>query len=650
MTYYELACVALLSFVSSGVSVAEPVPATIHSYYVSSTSGNDANDGLSPGKAWQHLSKIYLKSFSKDTFQPGDNILLKRGDQWDGQIRLQGNGTAGKPITLGAYGEGPKPLIYGDNEDARWESVAGHHGLYTADMGQGSILGSIFLDGKALKIIYPSGSLNGNEDVEAFLARLQPGTLAGQFGSRLWVRLIDEKPPNESIRIFRSAGVSVGNSHYVQIENLDIERFYVGIDVSNSQQVLLRHNDIQDVLGIGIYLRSADTNCRVESNTVFRSGNTALYVLKGASNTFRDNWVSRVNAKILGINVVGDGMGVGLQESHNTLIEHNYFTHSGGIDFYYEQDSTVRYNYLYRVTSAGAPHGVNLQVYGNIYNLRGETEKPSSTGINAVATGPGTIVVFNNTIYDASAFFLMGSSAKGGTILFSNNIAFAASPGAAMTIFGADVESDHNCYFSVGLPDFRYNNTSFSSLRTYQQASGLDRTSFFSDPQFASSAPIAPIDFRISAASACNSPASSVLLADSANGRTYDHDQNVNGDPVIGAIRPRKGAELPTISCRSQCFSRTFTVPNGVYLVRLQFAPEALSRQHPEFSFVLNDRKLGVEFEPFADPLDQAFLVRPDSNSIKLEADANADSSIVTNVDIIPFDSSHGDGAQVIPW
>jgi parallel beta-helix repeat protein len=650
MTYYELACVALLSFVSAGVSLAKPTPPAIHSYYVSSTSGNDANDGLSPEKAWQHLSKIYLKSFSKDTFQPGDNILLKRGDQWDGQIRLQGNGTATKPITLGAYGEGQKPLIYGDNEDARWESVAGHNGLYTADMGQGSILGSIFLDGKALKIIYPAGSLNQNEDMETFLARLQPGTLAGQFGSRLWVRLIDDRPPNESLRIFRSAGVSVANSHYVQIENLDIQRFYVGIDVSNSQQVLVHHNDIQDVLGIGIYLRSADTNCRVESNTVFRSGNTALYVLKGAGNTFRDNWVSRVSAKILGINVSGDGMGVGLQESQNTLIEHNYFAHSGGIDFYYEQDSTVRYNYFYRVTSAGAPHGVNLQVYGNIYNLRGETEKPGSTGINAVATGPGTIVVFNNTIYHAAAFFLMGSSAKGGAILFSNNIAFAASPGAAMTIFGANVESDHNCYFSVGQPDFRYNNTSFSSLRTYQQASRLDRTSFFSDPQFASSAPTAPIDFRISAASTCNSPASTVPLADSANGRTYDHDQNVNGDPVIGALRPEKRAEITAISCISHCFQRTFTVPNGVYLVRLQFAPEALLRQHPEFSFVLNDRKVAVEFEPSADYLDEEFLVRPERNLIKLQANANADCSIVTNVEIISFDSSHGDGAQVVPW
>src|ERR1700691_4318171 len=325
MTYYELAFVALLSFVSSGISVAEPVPATIHSYYVSSTAGNDANDGLSPGKAWQHLSKIYLKSFSKDTFQPGDSILLKRGDQWDGQIRMQGNGTAEKPITLGAYGEGPKPLIYGDNQDARWEPVSGHNGIYTIDMGEGRILGPIFMDGKALKTIYPVGSLNRNEGMEAFLARLQPGTLAGQFGGRLWVRMIDKEQPNETIRTFRAAGISVANSSYVQIENLDIRRSYVGIDISNSQHVFVHHNDSQDVLGIGIYLRSGDVDCRVESNTVFRSGNTALYVLKGSSNTFRDNWVSHVDTNILGIRVSGDGMGVGLQESQKNLVEYNYF-------------------------------------------------------------------------------------------------------------------------------------------------------------------------------------------------------------------------------------------------------------------------------------------------------------------------------------
>ena len=133
--------------------------------------------------------------------------------------------------------------------------------------------------------------------------------------------------------------------------------------------MLVQHNDIQDVLGIGIYLRSGDENCQVMSNTVLRSGNTALYVLKGSNNTFKDNWVSHVDTNILGVHVSGDGMGIGLQQSQKSLVEYNYFAHSGGMDFYYEQGSTVRYNYLYHVRSSGAPHGVNLEVYGNIYNL-----------------------------------------------------------------------------------------------------------------------------------------------------------------------------------------------------------------------------------------------------------------------------------------
>ena len=123
MTCYRLA-LALLPLMVCRAGFAAPTPPATRTYYLSSTSGNDSNDGLSPEKAWQHLSKIYFKSFSKDTFQPGDSILLKRGDQWDGQIRVQGNGTAGKPITLGAYGEGPKPLIYGDNQGARREDPA----------------------------------------------------------------------------------------------------------------------------------------------------------------------------------------------------------------------------------------------------------------------------------------------------------------------------------------------------------------------------------------------------------------------------------------------------------------------------------------------------------------------------------------------
>jgi hypothetical protein len=366
-----------------------------------------------------------------------------------------------------------------------------------------------------------------------------------------------------------------------------------------------------------------------------------------------------VDSKILGIDVSGDGMGVGLQESQQSLVEYNYFAHSGGMDFYYEQGSTVRYNYLYQVRSAGAPHGVNLRVYGNIYNLGGPAGKPGSTGVNAVATGPGTIAVFNNTIFNASVFFLMGSSAKGGQIEFTDNLAVSSVPGNPMTMFGSNVASDHNCFSTPGQPVFRYKTASFSSLKTYQASSGLDRDSVFSDPQFLSSTPLTPLDFRPGPRSGCNSPALSIPLADPAQGRTYDHDHVIPGGPVIGALRADKTASqvvASTQTCKSDCFHHPFAVPNGVYFVRLKFAPGVRSGQRREFCFSLNGRKVAAQFEASEitgadDTLLHYFLVRPNDATITLEPeDANTDISVVTEVDIMPFDTSHGDEPQVIPW
>ncbi len=450
-TYIPLVSIlvlASLGFGKSGADARERNRPSI--YYISSISGNDNNDGRSRARAWAHLSKIFQKSNSVDKFQPGDSILLERGDQWDGQIRLQANGTAQNPVTLGAYGQGPKPVLYGDNSNLQWQAVAGHPGIYTADMGTGSVLGAIFLAAKNVRAIYPGGSLNRSDYLDAFLAELQSGTFAGQFDGRLWIRTVESALPRETVRVFRSAGVMLSDSSYIVVENLDIQRFYTGIDATKSQHILIHHNDIQDVLGIGVYLRLQDVNCLVESNTVHRSGNTALYVLKGDGNTFRDNWVSHVDATVLGIPVGGDKMGIGLQESQQTVVEYNYFTESGGVDFFHEHESSVRYNYLYRVRSAGSPNGTDLNVYGNIYNLGGAAGKPAATGINVGVIGPGTISIFNNTLVNARGYFLVGSSKNEGRILFADNLLCSTDGGTPLVVFGSNVTSAHNCFFTSG--------------------------------------------------------------------------------------------------------------------------------------------------------------------------------------------------------
>ena len=76
-------------------------------YYVSA-SGNDAANGSTPSTSWLTIEKVNQTKFS-----PGDAILFKRGDAWREGQSLYGlsDGTAGKPIVFGAYGEGAKPLI-----------------------------------------------------------------------------------------------------------------------------------------------------------------------------------------------------------------------------------------------------------------------------------------------------------------------------------------------------------------------------------------------------------------------------------------------------------------------------------------------------------------------------------------------------------
>ena len=111
-------------------------------YYISSSTGNDTNNGLSPATAWQSFANInanftiinqepiiddgnpvlydngsqcytwYENTTQGDvTLNPGDSILLFRGDVWQEQLRLNAKGNTTHPITLSAYGVGEKPLI-----------------------------------------------------------------------------------------------------------------------------------------------------------------------------------------------------------------------------------------------------------------------------------------------------------------------------------------------------------------------------------------------------------------------------------------------------------------------------------------------------------------------------------------------------------
>jgi hypothetical protein len=84
-------------------------------YYVSSSAGNDSNEGTRPNAPWKTLDKV-----NSTDFQPGDRILLESGSVWQGQLAPRSSGAEGKPIGIDRYGKGRRPRIdaAGQVEDA----------------------------------------------------------------------------------------------------------------------------------------------------------------------------------------------------------------------------------------------------------------------------------------------------------------------------------------------------------------------------------------------------------------------------------------------------------------------------------------------------------------------------------------------------
>ena len=77
-------------------------------YYVSSTNGDDCNNGEAPETAFGSLDRI-----NNLELNPGDRILLERGSVFENQyLHIKGRGTRSDRIEIGAYGEGTMPCIH----------------------------------------------------------------------------------------------------------------------------------------------------------------------------------------------------------------------------------------------------------------------------------------------------------------------------------------------------------------------------------------------------------------------------------------------------------------------------------------------------------------------------------------------------------
>jgi hypothetical protein len=114
-------------------------------YYVDCNANGDAGAGTGTGVAvaWKTISKVNSSSFSA-----GDSVLFNKGCTWREQLTIPSSGSAGNPITFGAYGSGAAPIIDGSDlitPGTSWGStIAG--GVTWNNMRISAVAGTAFVD------------------------------------------------------------------------------------------------------------------------------------------------------------------------------------------------------------------------------------------------------------------------------------------------------------------------------------------------------------------------------------------------------------------------------------------------------------------------------------------------------------------------
>ncbi len=444
-------------------------------FYIS-PSGNDKNDGRTPGTAWQTLLRV-----DTGTFQPGDHILLQGGQTFNGIIYLAGNsqGTAANPIMITSYGTGNATINPGTSV-----------GLLAYDMA-----------GIEVSNLKFAGAAGNTKDGVQFYSNLPGNTTLNHI-----------RISNVEISGFGSAGISIfgvnGTSGYNDIRITNVSS----------------HDNLYAGMWVGGHLAPTFAGY---SNSDLYIGNCQFYNNTGTTDFVTDSgfgiYLDSVNGAVIENNVVynngqntislGGPMGIIAMESNNIVVQKNEVHHihtsgsdGGGIDFDGGvTNSVIQYNYIHDNDGSGINLGQNtpvrIQFSNNTvrYNISQNDGRKSISWAGIIMAGPTrNSQIYNNTIYATvnalGIYAALGISGSTTNIDIRNNVFMTAGGTGGMqqiSIAAGQVNMvlQGNAYWGSGLPlNLTLNNKTSTTLAAFRQASGQETlngapTGVGTDPQ-----------------------------------------------------------------------------------------------------------------------------------------------------------------------
>ncbi len=333
------------------------------SFYFSVKNGNDSytsTQAQDPSTPWKSLAK--LSDFFSN-IQPGDSILLNRGEIFRGSIIISASGTISSPIIISSYGTGALPVI---TMPAVTDWTMNTNGVYSVSKQMVPGISIFFEDGKPLVQVASSPDCTDGKwwcDSVSVYYKPDSGTIEDHILTIANIGTVGEYEA--------AIDLSNGSYSYITIDGIEFDAFGLGVkafDPGNGTAGLTVQNSVFNYCQSGVFSMEntvINTNATIQNCLFYRNQNAIRIYCRPT-----ESGLSQINGTNTACKITGNEMSetgtidgttawtygpdfeaIGVQNFMNGTISNNYI-HDGfqsGIILYNlntrsSDNNTISYN------------------------------------------------------------------------------------------------------------------------------------------------------------------------------------------------------------------------------------------------------------------------------------------------------------------
>lgn len=445
-------------------------------YYIDATNGIDSNNGTSTSAPWKTIAKVKASKFN-----PGDQILFKRGETWREQLTIPSSGSSGNPIIFGAYGSGNKPKLLGSvvlSGSSNWQQSSS----------------SIWKSVPTISVDVGNLILNNESSCGKKKSSLNSLGSQGDFYY---------DPATGYLYLYSTSNPGI---YFTAIE---AAKNYHGVLISGKNHVTVQDFDVRYWGGHGVQIDGYSANCDniiIQRNDISYIGGSYQFGTERYGNGI-EQWDNGTNV-IVRYNVINQ-----VYDSALTSQAAQASATIANISYYYNIVTNCDNGFC--IFNPGTSSTTtNVSVSNNLfYNNGGGWSHAQRSGYDA--TIGSALLMFNSANGNAS------------NCIFKNNISHTSANEHIYVYDPNDLAGwtiDYNVYYPDGGSAFVRNvtNTTFAGWKT---ATSQDAHSIITDPKLTSGS-----DFHLQSTSPAINTGTNV-------GLTQDFDGNpISGVPDIGVF------------------------------------------------------------------------------------------------------------------